>query len=231
MVCPQRARALPLAARARAVLRRRLGHARRVPRPVGVLTALGRCDELRDVVLRVLAAQNARGDWPQAFEFLPPAHSAGQHDSHGDVVFWPLLAVGDYLQTTGDASLLDEQVPLVGDDGPTSRWPWPSTCAGPCSASPSCAWRGPRCRHTATATGTTRSSRPTRGWPRRWCVDLDDGAARAVPAFARGRAPCLRRGADARRGGRGRGGSGAERPHRGAARRRGAVRVRGVRRG
>ena len=87
--------------------------------PVGVLTALGRCDELRDVVLRVLAAQNARGDWPQAFEFLPPAHSAGQHDSHGDVVFWPLLAVGDYLQTTGEASLLDEQVPLVGDDGPT----------------------------------------------------------------------------------------------------------------
>ena len=38
-------------------------------------------------------------------------------------------------------------------------------------------------------------------------VDLDDGAARAVPAFARGRAPCLRRGADARRGGRGRGGA------------------------
>ena len=32
-----------------------------------------------------------------AFEFLPPAHSAGQHGSHGDVVFWPLLAVGDYL--------------------------------------------------------------------------------------------------------------------------------------
>jgi CRISPR-associated protein Csx3 len=87
--------------------------------PVGVLTALGRRDELRDVLLRVLRAQNARGDWPQAFEFLPPAHSAGQHDSHGDVVFWPLLAVGDYLQTTADASLLGERVPLVGDDGPT----------------------------------------------------------------------------------------------------------------
>jgi CRISPR-associated protein Csx3 len=87
--------------------------------PVGVLTALGRRDELRDVLLRVLRAQNARGDWPQAFEFLPPVHSTGQHDSHGDVVFWPLLAVGDYLQASADASLLNERVPLVGDDGPT----------------------------------------------------------------------------------------------------------------
>jgi cellobiose phosphorylase len=85
--------------------------------PVGLLTALGRQDSVRDVLLRVFRAQNARGDWPQAFEFLPPLPESGQQDSHGDVVFWPVLATGDYLRTTGDASLLDEQVPFVGDDG------------------------------------------------------------------------------------------------------------------
>lgn len=84
--------------------------------PVGLLTALGRQDAVRDVLLRVFRAQNARGDWPQAFEFLPPLPETGQQDSHGDVVFWPVLAAGDYLRTTGDASLLDETVTFVGDD-------------------------------------------------------------------------------------------------------------------
>jgi cellobiose phosphorylase len=90
--------------------------------PVGLLTALDRHDVVRDVLLRILRAQNARGDWAQAFEFVTPSPGAdhhGQQDSHGDVVFWPLLAVGEHLQTTGDASLLEEKVPFVGDEGPT----------------------------------------------------------------------------------------------------------------
>ena len=91
--------------------------------PVGLLTALDRHDEVRDVLLRVLRAQNARGDWPQAFEFLPHDASTGQLDSHGDVVYWPLLAVGEHLLTTGDAGLLDHEVPFVGDDGATDPAP------------------------------------------------------------------------------------------------------------
>ncbi|TQM65141.1 hypothetical protein [Humibacillus xanthopallidus] len=87
--------------------------------PVGLLTALGDQASVRDVLLRLFRAQNARGDWPQAFDFLPPLASAGQQDSHGDVVFWPVLAAGDYLRTTRDASLLDERLPFVGDDGLT----------------------------------------------------------------------------------------------------------------
>ncbi|WP_157581475.1 GH36-type glycosyl hydrolase domain-containing protein [Phycicoccus sp. Root563] len=87
--------------------------------PVGLLTALGRDDEQRDVLLRVFRAQNARGDWPQAFDFLPPLAEGGQQDAHGDVVYWPLLATGDYLRATADASLLSEGVPFVGDDGLT----------------------------------------------------------------------------------------------------------------
>ncbi|HET8988468.1 MAG TPA: cellobiose phosphorylase, partial [Humibacillus sp.] len=88
--------------------------------PVGLLTALGDQRSVRDVLVRLFRAQNARGDWPQAFDFLPPLASTGQQDSHGDVVFWPVLAAGDYLRATGDVSLLDEQVPFVGDDGPTA---------------------------------------------------------------------------------------------------------------
>jgi CRISPR-associated protein Csx3 len=88
--------------------------------PVGLLTALGRDADQRDVLLRLFRAQNARGDWPQAFDFLPPLAEGGQQDAHGDVLYWPLLAVGDYLQSTGDASLLTEGLPFVGDDGRTA---------------------------------------------------------------------------------------------------------------
>ncbi|SDP41980.1 Cellobiose phosphorylase [Pedococcus dokdonensis] len=87
--------------------------------PVGLLTALGRDADQRDVLLRLFRAQNARGDWPQAFDFLPPLAEAGQQDAHGDVLYWPVLAVGDYLRSTGDASLLSEGLPFVGDDALT----------------------------------------------------------------------------------------------------------------
>ena len=91
--------------------------------PVGLLLALGQTAPLRDLVLRVLRGQNARGDWPQWFEFFDLDTAKGQTAAHGDVVYWPLLAVGEYLAATGDRSLLDESVAYVGDDGPTAPAP------------------------------------------------------------------------------------------------------------
>ncbi|WP_242511579.1 GH36-type glycosyl hydrolase domain-containing protein [Pengzhenrongella frigida] len=87
--------------------------------PVGLLLALSEMAPLRALILRVLRAQNARGDWPQWFEFLDLDDARGQSSAHGDVVYWPLLAVGEYLAATGDRTLLDESVAFVGDDGPT----------------------------------------------------------------------------------------------------------------
>ena len=87
--------------------------------PVGLLIALGRTTPLRNLILRVLRAQNARGDWPQDFEFYPRERRAGQREAHGDVVFWPLLAMGEYLAVTGDVSLFAERIPFVDDVGET----------------------------------------------------------------------------------------------------------------
>ncbi|WP_141847545.1 hypothetical protein [Lapillicoccus jejuensis] len=85
--------------------------------PVGLLAGLGEADALVDVARRVLAAQNARGDWPQAFDFLARHKSFGQWDSHGDVVYWPLLALADVLEVTGERALLRERLPFTGDGG------------------------------------------------------------------------------------------------------------------
>ena len=38
-------------------------------------------------------------------------------DSHGDIVFWPLLALAQYLLASGDAGLLDETAPFFHPEG------------------------------------------------------------------------------------------------------------------
>jgi len=91
--------------------------------PVGLLIALGKTASLRDLIVRVLRAQNARGDWPQSFEFYPRELRGGQADSHGDVIFWPVLALGEYLAVTGDTSLLAQRIPFVDDHGATAGEP------------------------------------------------------------------------------------------------------------
>ena len=91
--------------------------------PVGLLIALGRTAPLRDLILRIFRAQNARGDWPQDFEFYARERRGGQREAHGDVVLWPLLALGEYLAVTGDASLFAERVPFVDEAGETMGEP------------------------------------------------------------------------------------------------------------
>ena len=91
--------------------------------PVGVLLAVDEPDALRDVAARLLRAQNARGDWPQSFDFYARHRQWSQGDSHGDVVYWPLLALGDHLLATGDATFLHHEEPFVGSGGPTAPAP------------------------------------------------------------------------------------------------------------
>jgi cellobiose phosphorylase len=38
-------------------------------------------------------------------------------DSHGDIVFWPVLSLAQYLMASGDMSLLDEVVPFFHPEG------------------------------------------------------------------------------------------------------------------
>ncbi|WP_158600591.1 GH36-type glycosyl hydrolase domain-containing protein [Tessaracoccus antarcticus] len=83
--------------------------------PVGLLVAAGRADLVREVLTVVFAAQQDDGDWPQWFEYLPERRAPGHRESHGDVVYWPLLALGDYISMSGDTSILDERAGWVGE--------------------------------------------------------------------------------------------------------------------
>lgn len=88
--------------------------------PVEMLLALGRVEPIRDLLLRVMRTQNPDGDWPQWFMFFERERGIRPEDSHGDIVFWPLLVLAQYLLASGDAGVLEERVTFFDSRGPDS---------------------------------------------------------------------------------------------------------------
>jgi cellobiose phosphorylase len=85
--------------------------------PVELLLALGKWEPLRDLLLRVFRNHNADGDWPQWFMFFERERNIRPAESHGDIIFWPLLALAQYLAASEDASVLEEVVPFFRPQG------------------------------------------------------------------------------------------------------------------
>lgn len=90
--------------------------------PVEMLMALDRVAPIRDLLLRVMRTQNADGDWPQWFMFFERERNIRPGDSHGDIVLWPLLVVGQYLIASGDGDLLDTRVPFFDGGEDVTLW-------------------------------------------------------------------------------------------------------------
>ncbi len=86
--------------------------------PVEMLFALGELEPIRDILLRVMKQQNPDGDWPQWFTFFDRERNIRAGDSHGDIVFWPLVVLAQYLIASGDAGVLEESVPFFDAKGP-----------------------------------------------------------------------------------------------------------------
>jgi cellobiose phosphorylase len=68
-------------------------------------------------ILRILFAQQyeGSGDWPQWF-MLEPYSVVQDKESHGDIIVWPLKALCDYIEATGDFAFLDETVAWRRED-------------------------------------------------------------------------------------------------------------------
>lgn len=72
----------------------------------------------RNILLKIYSHQfSATGEWPQWFMF--DKYSDCQTECHGDVVFWPLKCIGDYLVSTGDDSIWEEKIPYRDADPST----------------------------------------------------------------------------------------------------------------
>jgi 1,2-beta-oligoglucan phosphorylase len=84
--------------------------------PVEFLLALEHDDPVKEILRIVFAQQyEARGDWPQWF-MLEPYSIIQDKISHGDVIVWPLKALNDYIEATGDIGFLDDKVAWRRED-------------------------------------------------------------------------------------------------------------------
>lgn len=77
--------------------------------PVEWLLAARQYPAVRRILLKVFSQQYEDGNWPQWFMFDPFRFIQHPH-SHGDIVFWPLKALADYIEASGDTSILAESV-------------------------------------------------------------------------------------------------------------------------
>lgn len=84
--------------------------------PVELLLPLGHAGPVRQILRIVFSQQyEAAGDWPQWF-MLEPYDKIRDRHSHGDVIVWPLKALCDYLEATGDTAFLAEPLPWRDQD-------------------------------------------------------------------------------------------------------------------
>jgi cellobiose phosphorylase len=84
--------------------------------PVEFLLALEHDGPVKEILRIVFAQQyEARGDWPQWF-MLEPYSIIQDKVSHGDVIVWPLKALNDYIEATGDFDFLDEKIAWRSED-------------------------------------------------------------------------------------------------------------------
>ena len=85
--------------------------------PIDLLLTLEKYDEARKVLCIIFSNQNPDGGWPQWWMF--DSYSNIRADSsHGDIFYWCIIALSNYVKVTGDLKILDEVLPYYHEKGP-----------------------------------------------------------------------------------------------------------------
>jgi len=83
--------------------------------PIDLLLTMGKYTEAKQVLYIIFSNQNPDGGWSQWWMFDSYSHiRAG--DSHGDVFYWVIMALSDYIKVTGDIKILDEKLPFYNEN-------------------------------------------------------------------------------------------------------------------
>ncbi|HPD96335.1 MAG TPA: amylo-alpha-1,6-glucosidase [Tenuifilaceae bacterium] len=78
--------------------------------PLELLLNLGHYKEAKEVLLTIFSNQHFNGEWPQWWMF-DSYSSIRANEAHGDVVYWPIIALSNYIKATSDTSILNEEIP------------------------------------------------------------------------------------------------------------------------
>jgi cellobiose phosphorylase len=78
--------------------------------PLEFMLALGHDQTVADMLCEIFAHQYPdTGAWPQWFMF-DDFREIQNHDAHGDIVLWPIKALCDYIEQTGNVKILKKKV-------------------------------------------------------------------------------------------------------------------------
>jgi cellobiose phosphorylase len=84
--------------------------------PIDLLMSLGKYHEARQVLRIIFSNQHPDGWWSQWWMFDSYAHIRA-HEAHGDIGYWCILALCNYIKTTGDFNILHEKLPYFNGNG------------------------------------------------------------------------------------------------------------------
>ncbi len=84
--------------------------------PFDLLLTMEKYDEAKQLLRIIFSNQNQDGGWPQWWMF--DSYTDIRADSaHGDVFYWCMIALGNYIRVTGDLAILDEILPYYHAPG------------------------------------------------------------------------------------------------------------------
>ncbi len=84
--------------------------------PVELLLTLGKYNEARKLLCKIFSNQNPDGGWPQWWMF-DSYRNIRAHEAHGDIFYWCIMAVSNYIKVTGDTEILYEILPYYHENG------------------------------------------------------------------------------------------------------------------
>ncbi len=84
--------------------------------PVDFLLHYGKYEQARRLICKIFSFQNPDGGWPQWWMF-DSYHQVRAHEAHGDIIYWPVIALCKYVSITGDLKILEENLPYYHKDG------------------------------------------------------------------------------------------------------------------
>ncbi|MDY0252792.1 MAG: hypothetical protein RBR30_00120 [Tenuifilaceae bacterium] len=82
--------------------------------PIDLLLNLEKYEEVKQVLRVIFSNQNPDGGWPQWWMF-DSYKSIRAHEAHGDIIYWCIIALSNYIKITGDIKILDEVIPYYSE--------------------------------------------------------------------------------------------------------------------
>lgn len=84
--------------------------------PIDLLLNLNKSEAARKVLSLIFSNQNADGGWPQWWMF-DRYQNIRANEAHGDIIYWPILALAKYIRVTEDFEVLHEVLPYYQENG------------------------------------------------------------------------------------------------------------------